>query len=76
MPLYILKRTDEVHYDEYEAKIIRAKNVKEARSIANSSHGDEGRIWNNPIKVKCLPLAAIGESKELLSIKELLTSFN
>jgi len=67
MPLYLLKQTDGADYDEYEAKIIRAKNAKEARSIANHKTGDEGRIWENFIKVKCTLILVAGTSKEILS---------
>jgi hypothetical protein len=70
MPIYLLERSDDddVDWDEYEAKIIRAKTVKEARSIANRHTGDEGCIWDNVIKVKCIQIPVCGESEELMGL--------
>lgn len=35
MNLYLLKRTDEVDYDEYDSCLIRADSEQVARAIAN-----------------------------------------
>lgn len=51
--LYLLKRTQAPHYDEYDSKLVRADTEKEARDLANQSPGDEGRIWDDPSKVNC-----------------------
>lgn len=49
--LYILKR--DADHNEYNAMLIRAKSVKQARMIANSNCGDEGEIWCDEGKVSC-----------------------
>jgi hypothetical protein len=70
MPIYLLERSDDedVDWDEYEAKIIRAKTVKEARSIANRTTGMEGCIWDNVIRVTCTQIPVSGESEELMGL--------
>ena len=66
MALFILTRTDKVCYDEYRSKVIRAKNVREAREVANLTPGDEGQIWDDLIKVKCARIPYSGIRKEIL----------
>ena len=53
MSIYLLTRLDNIGYDEIEGQVVRAKNIKEARGIANKYVGDEGKIWVNPKFVKC-----------------------
>ena len=70
MTLFLLQRVDGAGYDEYDAKIIRANNERQARGLANTKTGDEGRIWNNDALVKCEIVSVAGE------IGEILGSFN
>lgn len=51
--IYLLTRTDHTEYDEYDAKVVRARSEKRARYIANITTGDEGKIWTDPTKVTC-----------------------
>jgi hypothetical protein len=64
--IYLLKRADEIGWDEYEGKIVRASSEQEARDIANQKTGDEGQIWSNPERVTCEPCDAEGASGALL----------
>lgn len=59
--------TPRVGYDEYDSKVIRAKTEDEARKIANQSVGDEGRLWDDPVCVKCERVFADGDSCEILA---------
>ncbi len=54
-------------YDEYYGKVIRAKSKREARQIANMTVGDEGRIWENCLKVACEAIDPDGPSDTLLT---------
>jgi hypothetical protein len=64
--IYLLTRIGDTEYDEYDAKIIRAKTENEARYIANETTGDEGRIWDNATLVKCENIDSDGDACELL----------
>ncbi len=68
MKIWILKRDDH-GYDEYDGKVIVAKNAKRAREIANENTGDEGRIWTDAALVSCEEIKATEEG-------EVLGSFN
>jgi ribosomal protein L16/L10AE len=70
MPIYLLESSanEDVAWDEYKAKIIRAENVKDARSIANRHIGKEGCIWDNVVRVKCTRIPTHGESEELMGL--------
>lgn len=58
MEIYLLER-DDWGYDEFDAKVIVAKDELEAREIANMNVGDEGRIWTDPTKVRCKKINTI-----------------
>ena len=64
--IYKLTRTDNIDYEQYESKIVRASSEKEAREIANQDVGWEGKIWTNPNCVKCDEVNPDGPSEELL----------
>ena len=66
MKIYLLERVDGADYDEYDAKVIRAKNEKQAREIANERTGDEGKIWVDEKEVTCVVVPAAGEAEEIL----------
>ncbi len=51
--LYLLEQTGDYGHDEFVAKLIRAKNRKSARKIANITTGDEGHIWQDAKLVSC-----------------------
>jgi hypothetical protein len=42
--LYLLRVKGEIDYVLYDSKLIRARNEKEARRIANERVGDEGKF--------------------------------
>ncbi len=67
MKIFILKRDeDEVCYDEYAGKVLRAKNETEARAIANQSVGDEGKVWEDKKLVTCEVVTVAGEAGIIL----------
>ena len=51
--IYLLKRLDDIGWDEYAAKVVRAESEKEARALANENVGDEGSIWEDSDLVSC-----------------------
>ncbi len=65
--IYLLERKDEIGYDEYDAKVIRAKNPEEARAIANRHVGDEGRLWAEKEIVSCRRVKPDAMGKEIMS---------
>lgn len=64
--IYILERTDEIGWDEYTGKVVRAESEQEARDIANKKTGDEGKIWTDTTKVTCEQVATDGASGAIL----------
>ena len=69
MKIYVLLRKDEVGWDEYDSKVIVAKNEKRAREIANQHVGDEGEMWTDPNLVMC-------EVVDTTTEREVVGSFN
>ena len=57
---------DDYSWDEYDRKLIRAKNEDHAREIANTNTGDEGRIWTDKKLVQCEIVTVSGESCEVI----------
>lgn len=55
MRIFLLKQVDDggAYSDEYEEKVIRAKNENQAREIANENTGDERQIWDDKELVTC-----------------------
>ncbi len=67
MKLFVLKRTTEKPiYDVGNGKVIRASTEGGARTIANTSVGDEGEIWGDPDKVTCSELLVDGDAGIIL----------
>lgn len=52
MKIYLLERK-ECGWDEYDAKVVIAKNEQRAREIANENVGDEGKLWTDTSQVTC-----------------------
>ena len=69
MRLYLLER-DYCGHDECDSKLIRARTQKQARRIANVEAGDEGKIWENKERVKCIVVTNEG------AVGEIIASFN
>lgn len=69
MRLYLLTRENH-DYDEYRAKLIRARTQKQARRIANEHVGSEGKIWENKELVKRTIIINEG------TVGEIISSFN
>ena len=65
MKLYYLN-FDDCDYDQTNGFIIRAKNEKEARELANSRCSDEGKIWTDKQKVSCKHIKVSGKSEIIL----------
>ncbi|KKL74499.1 hypothetical protein LCGC14_2064310 [marine sediment metagenome] len=51
MNIYLVSRTDEVDYDEYDAVVVVAHNAKEAKTIKPSDYGKE---WETPENLQVL----------------------
>jgi len=66
MRLYLLEREDGT-YDEFDAKLIRAKSQRQARKIANESAGAEGEIWENKKRVDCTIITNKGAIGEIMA---------
>jgi hypothetical protein len=64
MPLYILNRPEpECSYDELREVVVRAKNEKEARTLASAYRGDEGKeVWLDGKQSTCEKLQVRGKS--------------
>ena len=67
MKIFLLERTDGYGYDEYDAKIIRAKDEGKARELANNCTGDEGNIWTDEKEVACKQITVAGEEGVVLA---------
>jgi len=66
MALYLLERKPkDVGYDEFDAKLIRARSEGQARKIANENTGDEGKTWHRK-GVRCTRIFVSGISKEII----------
>ena len=66
MKIFLLRRIGDADWDEYLTKLVRAKNEKQAREMANERVGDEGRIWTNPNKVSCETLSRKGDPEIII----------
>ncbi len=53
MNVYILRMIGIVNYNEYDAKVVVAKNEIRARELANAQPGGEGKIWQDKEMVSC-----------------------
>lgn len=50
-------------WDKAFAFVVRAATEREARELANTNAGDEGRVWANPDYTCCEELTAEGDSE-------------
>ena len=66
MKLYLLTRKDDVDWDEYDSKLIRAGNPKSARIMANEDPGAEGKMWGDATKVTCQQIMQNGPAKVII----------
>ncbi len=67
MALYLLERKPKlVGYDEFDAKLIRARSEIQARKIANENTGDEGKVWHQK-GIKCTRVFVSGKEKEIIA---------
>lgn len=53
MNVYLLQRNSLVKHDENRAMVVVAEIPKQARGLANSQAGDEGKIWEDTSLVSC-----------------------
>ena len=51
--IYILEVVGYRDYESYDEHVVVASSENHARNMANENVGDEGEIWNNPLKVTC-----------------------
>jgi len=66
MALYLLSRSNNIGYDEFDAKVIRANTESHAREIANSNTGCEGKICADTKLVDCVYLDPTAHSGTIL----------
>lgn len=67
MFLYLLESKRSVPLDAYESFLIRARDSKEARRIANIKHADEGHIWEDPKLSSCRKISDRGKPGIIIS---------
>ena len=68
MKLFLLTTTsNQMIWDAYDKKLIRAENEKEARHIANEYVGDEGKIWEDPQQVSSEIITSDGSAGEIIT---------
>ena len=72
MLIWLVERTDNVGWDEYDAFIIMASSELKARQLANEGSADEGHLWTDISIVKANP---IGQTEETVE-RVVLGSFN
>jgi hypothetical protein len=54
MKIYLLKRTEQIGYDEADGFVVAADNPAQARAQAADSAGDEGgATWQAPSRSTC-----------------------
>jgi len=49
MRIYLIRRTDTVGYDEYDAHVVYARNPKEVREMAKTKagrYGEDSEVWD------------------------------
>lgn len=68
MPLYLLEQVRRtVGYDETKSVVVRAENSKEARQLASTACGGEGKAtWLSPKSSSCKRLPSYGMSVVIL----------
>ncbi len=69
MKLFLLKRLDDVQYDEYRNCVVRASSHKTARKIAfKNLCGDEpNELWLNHKKTSCKEIKQTGLPEIILT---------
>ncbi len=75
MKIFLIERTDDVGYDEFEAFVIRAKDIDKAKKFAETVYKDGENVWYTdeipPYKIK-----EIGETTTKDKEIVILGSFN
>lgn len=62
MKLYMISRTEDIGYDEYDSFVIAAESQEQARQIAADANGDEGRApWLDSTRSICREIDAKSE---------------
>jgi len=64
--LYLLERTDKIHYDEYDSVLVRAVDEESARKIAIKHCSGEYMNWNDG-KVICNIVKTTGKAGVIIS---------
>ena len=69
MKIYLIERTDEIDYDEYDSAVVCAKNEESAKRLGPTGEGDG---WgNHPVTV-----TLIGQAERDSGEDVILSSFN
>ena len=64
--LYLLEQRIFANWDENIGLVIRARNSKEARKLANTNHANEGEIWTDCSRTSCNRIKEDNDSKIIL----------
>jgi hypothetical protein len=72
MNLYLVKRTDGIGYDEYDAMIVAARNENEARTVDPAEWGWGCGVDSATLEVQRIGTAARGTANRTV----ILSSFN
>jgi len=62
--LWLLKRTDNVSYDEYDSFVVRATTEKKARVIARKNNSVSS--WTDDVFIECKRLSVRGKAEIIL----------
>jgi len=71
MNIYLVYRTDNVEYDEFDAFVVIAKSEDEAKSELLKNYGGKWANWTDKNKVKL-----IGTTDQYDKFTEILGSYN
>lgn len=67
MKLYLVARTDDIGYDEYDAFVVRAASPEDAAAVVADSHNYTWPVKNGGENIEVTELSADGEETIILS---------
>lgn len=76
MKIYLIERTDNIDYDEFDAMVIIADNPEEVLSIAAERDNDEHSVIGTRFKEETTVITVIGTPNSKQKKGIILASFN
>lgn len=66
--IYLVSRTDNVDYDQYDAFVVTAENEEEAKTVINSKHDpdEDWTTWSHKVKVELIGVANSNKAEIIL----------